>query len=165
MSHKHRMFRLARLRRDESGVAAVEFAAFAPLLFLTALTAIDLGLAITERMTVDHILRAGADFAMADPGPEAIDSVIYSTAKNNFTHVTTTEPGGDNTKSDSSDTIYIPPVERFFTCSDDMNSKVADPATCTDDYYTYYRMRAEKTYQGIFMPDIAFTSSIDVQVR
>jgi Flp pilus assembly protein TadG len=52
---------LSRVRRlGEDGVSAVEFALIAPILFLSLLAMVDVGFAIHERMTIDHVLRAGA---------------------------------------------------------------------------------------------------------
>lgn len=167
--NKHRIFSLARLRRNEDGVAAVEFSLFAPILFFAGLTAIDVGMALTERMTIDHVLSAGASFAMADPGPEAVDSILETTAKKNFSNVEHIKPNDGATAAGNSDTIYIPFVKKYFTCSDDVTVKVADPSVCLTDYYTFYDIRAEKTYNALIMSkvisSITFTPSIQVQVR
>jgi pilus assembly protein CpaE len=48
------------LKRSEAGVSAIEFALVAPVLALGLVAMADIGLALYERMTIDHVLRAGA---------------------------------------------------------------------------------------------------------
>jgi pilus assembly protein CpaE len=161
--HKHERSALARLRRSEDGVAAVEFSLLAPILFFACLATIDLGMALGERMTIDHVLRAGANLAMADPGTAAVQDALETTAKKNFT-VTKVEPGDGQATSSSADSIYFE-VEKFFACSDEPSSPVTNPADCSADYYTYYRLDAVKTYAAMILPDISFNPRIQVQIR
>ena len=55
----------ARLARCEAGVAAMEFALFAPMIIFGLLTMVDIGRAVTERMEMDRNVRAGAQAAMS----------------------------------------------------------------------------------------------------
>ena len=50
--------RLSALVRSEDGVSAVEFALFAPILFFGLLSAVDIGFALHERMTIDHAAKS-----------------------------------------------------------------------------------------------------------
>lgn len=50
--------------RAEAGVSAIEFALIAPLVVGMLLMMADFGLAIQQRMTMNHILRIGAEAAM-----------------------------------------------------------------------------------------------------
>ena len=63
---------MGKWRRSEAGVSAVEFALFAPILFFALVAAVDVGLAEYERMTIDHVLRAGAQSAMVDQGQDQV---------------------------------------------------------------------------------------------
>src|ERR1700688_4083501 len=67
-------------RKSEKGASAAEFALFAPVLFLALVATVDVGLAEYERMTIDHILRAGAQSAMADQGQGQILKIVQNTA-------------------------------------------------------------------------------------
>lgn len=149
--------------RDQEGVAAVEFSLFAPILFFACLATVDLGMALGERMTIDHVLRAGANFAMADPGETAVQDALETTAKKNFT-VTKVAPGDGQSTSSSADSIYFD-VSKFFACPDAPSVAVADPADCGGDYYTFYRLDAVKTYAAMILPDINFSPAIQVQIR
>jgi pilus assembly protein CpaE len=154
---------LARLRRDEDGVAAVEFSLFAPILFFAGLTAIDLGMALTERMTMDHLLRAGANFAMADPGKAQVEEILETSAKKNFNVVE--PPQGDNTAiAPKSGSIYFV-VDKYYACPSAPSAKVADPASCGGDYYTFYSLSAVSTYASVFLPEMTFDPSMQVQIR
>lgn len=141
------------------GVAATEFALVAPILAVTLLTSIDLGRALTERMAIDHALRAGAQRAMADPGTASVLDVMETTAETNFTLT------GDalNTAESTLDLSVV----RYGACPGNLGYAV-DPATvCSGSTptYIYYRMEAAKTYTGWLAPDIAFDRAALVQIR
>jgi Flp pilus assembly protein TadG len=57
---------IRRLRRDEAGASAVEFALLAPVLCLLAAGVIDTGIYIVRTMEVNAAAQAGADFALAN---------------------------------------------------------------------------------------------------
>lgn len=52
------------LRKDESGIAAVEFGIIAPVLVLLTVCTSDLGLAIYSDMQMQNAAQAGADYAL-----------------------------------------------------------------------------------------------------
>ncbi len=60
--------RLQQLKKSEAGVSAIEFALIAPIMAFGLVATADVALAVHERMTIDHVLRAGAQAAMTDPG-------------------------------------------------------------------------------------------------
>lgn len=155
--------RLVRSARDEDGVAAVEFSLLAPVLFFCCLAVVDAGLAVGERMTIDHVLRAGANFAMQDPGEAAVKNAMVSIAKKNFSGAQVA-PGDGQAVSNSADSLYLE-VDKFFACDDAPAVPVADPASCTGDYYTFYRLDATKIYAAMILPNISFNPVIQVQVR
>lgn len=162
-SGKHSGSGLARLRRSEDGVAAVEFSLLAPILFFAALATVDIGMALGERMTIDHVLRAGANYAMADPGESAVQNALETTAKKNFT-VNKVEPGDGQATSPSAESIFFE-VNRFFACSDAPSVAVPSPSDCGVDYYTFYRLDAAKIYSAMILPNISFNPAIQVQIR
>jgi Flp pilus assembly protein TadG len=157
---------LLRLRRNDDGVAATEFSLVAPILFFCCLATVDVGMALNERMTIDHVLRAGAQSAMTNPGEAKVRDVMEETAKgSNFTvNVVSSTDNAHATASTESLTIA---VERYHACPDNPDAKVPanscagpDPST-----YTYYRMTAAKIYEAMILPNITFAPAMTVQVR
>lgn len=150
--------RLARWRRCEAGVSAVEFALFAPILFFALVAAVDLGLAEYERMTIDHALRAGAQSAMVDQGPDAVLKVVQNTASRNFAISTQPTP--------SAKALSVT-VKRFCACANNTAVEVACSTTCSGSAPTfiYYRLSGTKIYDGMIMPDITLGPTVQVQVR
>lgn len=145
-------------RRSQDGVSAVEFALFAPVLCFALVAAVDVGLAEYERMTIDHVLRAGAQTAMADPGQAQVLNVVQNTASKNFTVSTQATISADALKVD---------VERFCACPDSTGTAVDCSTTCASSAppFIYYRMSGTKLHGGMIMPAISLGGSVQVQVR
>ena len=140
-----------RLLRDDRGVSAVEFALFAPFLFFAAAATLDLGLALYERMSMDRLLRGGAQAAMADPGASAVRDVVEASAENDFA------PGAEFTLS----------VDRYCACPDDTSTPVTCTNTCSDGSAPgiFYRLEADRVYPGLVLPSIDLAAEAKVQVR
>ena len=140
---------LRRRRFGEDGVSAVEFALITPVLFIALLSMVDVGFAIYERMTIDYVLRAGAQAAMNDPADGEVLAVLNDTAAKNFA------AGG----------VPAFTVEHPI-CECPENANVACSATCAGEAATsiFYRLEGTKTYEGIFM-SIDLGPSMRVQVR
>ncbi len=157
-----------RLKHATSGAAAVEFALFAPALILGVLVAVDLGLAVHERMTIDHVLRSGAQAAMVDPGEEDVRDILQSTASKNFSNVA--DGGGSGTSgttiSTGSDALTLT-VGRYCTCPESIGTEVTCSTTCegTVPTYIYYKLEAAKQFDGMIIPTIPIDTDIEVQVR
>ena len=138
-----------RCRLGEDGVSAVEFALIAPVLFIALLSMVDVGFAIYERMTIDYVLRAGAQAAMDDPADGEVLAVLNDTAAKNF----------------AAGQVPTFTVEHPI-CECPESSSVACSATCAGAAATsiFYRLEGTKTYEGIFM-SIDLGPSMRVQVR
>lgn len=141
---------LRTVRRAEGGVAALEFALFAPILFLSLLSMVDIGLALNERMTIDHILRGGAQTAMQGGDEAAVLNVLETTAAKNFT---------------AEEVLFD--VVRYCACAEDPGVAVACSTTCAGPSATsiYYRLTGTKSYDGIFLPTMNMAPSVEVQRR
>jgi pilus assembly protein CpaE len=139
-----------RWRRSEDGVSAVEFALFAPTLFFALVASVDVGLSEYQRMTIDHVLRAGAQIAMADPGQAQVLGVVQNTASKNF----------------AANALTVD-VQRFCACPADTSATVDCSTTCTGAVppFIYYRMSGTTIYPGMILPAMTLPSSIQVQVR
>ena len=146
---------LARFGRDQSGIAAIEFAALAPVLVFMVLGALDLTGALTERMAIGHVLRAGAQVAMTDPGPTAVQGTMTTVARD-FTLGTTPGPR----------TLVLTSQKRC-ACPGVPETEVACTTICTGSQPTTisYRLRAEKRYNANLLPDMRFVSELEVQIR
>jgi pilus assembly protein CpaE len=149
--------KLHALARCEDGVSAVEFALIAPVFAAALVAMVDVGLALYERMSMDHILRSGGQAAMSDPGPSQVLKVMQSAIASGFV--------------EGPETIKLDLPKRFCACPDNTEVDPAQAPACSDPCpdstvpYVYYRIRASKTYDGVFVPPIPLDSSLQVQVR
>jgi Flp pilus assembly protein TadG len=150
---------LGKCRASEDGVSAVEFGLMAPfLLFFPLLAMIDVGMAISERMTIDSVLRAGAHEAMNDPGELKVRAVLAEASQMNFPVAEGAAP--DGVTAPTFDVDY--PV-----CDCPEQQDVSCSATCAGNASTsiFYRLTGEKTFTGNFLPPIELGPSVRVQVR
>ena len=157
-------WRLAcRRAAEDGGAAAVEFAMFAPILAFALLATVDLGMALSQRISMDHVLRSGAQFAMEDPGEDETQAILEDTAARNF-QVAAAE--SDDTFSMGGDPLALS-VDRVCACPDSPETFVACSTVCpgTVPTFIYYRMSAAKDYSGILLRGLPLNASAQVQVR
>lgn len=141
----------------ERGVAAVEFALFAPMLAISLVLAADLGLAAYERMTIDHVLRGAAQQALADPGETKVLDALKAAASKNFT--VCASAGTANGQ-------FCPTVTTQCICPDGTTPSCTAPVTgCTDTYRKYYTISATKTRENMLIADLSFAAVMKVQAR
>lgn len=145
--------------RCKRGVSATEFALFAPVLGFVLLASIDLGLAVSERMALDHALRSGAQSAITDPGEATVLEVMSTTARTNFALA------GDASQ-DGREPLTLT-VVRYCACPEEVGFAVTCSAVCagSEPTFVYYRMAATKTYAGWIAPVIEFDRAVQVQIR
>lgn len=151
--------RMARWWRCHRGVSAVEFALVAPILAFLLLAGVDMGRAISERMAMDHALRAGAQESMRDPGASRVLEVMRGTAETNFTLA-------DGTLESDAASLNLSAI-RLFACPEDLGFAVTSSTICAGSKppFIYYRMTGAKTYTGWIMPAFGFDRSVQVQIR
>ena len=159
----------------EEGASAVEFALFAPVLCLALLTTIDLGTALSQRMSLGHVLRSGAQVAMEDPdaGQPAgtdnisdavkVERILESTAKRNF-QTASVDPNDPSYKI--GETIELS-AERFCACPEAPETAVQCSKVCagTEPTYIFYRLEASKDFAGVLLRNLPLGVSSQVQVR
>ena len=155
-----------KFRRDDKGVAAMEFGLVAPILFFGLLSAIDIGLAVNERMEVNHVLRAGATAAINKSDEDVVLAIMATTGG----HIQSTRGGlnmsvsinGQGAAGDLSLT-----VNQYCACPDATEVEVICSTICTGDVptYVYYQLDGSKTYTGMIIPNISFAPSMRVQIR
>lgn len=143
------------LARDEAGVSAVEFGLVAPLIFFSLLAMFDVGMALRERMTLDHVLRSGAQTAMRDAGKDA----VLSTLKKSVCGGVATDCGA------LADIAFVPEPAPYCICPTTGVKDTTCTATCAVRPQKFYELSAAQTYEGVFLPDMDLTPSVLVEVR
>jgi len=150
--------------RDQSGVSALEFALFAPLVLLGSLAVADLAFLAYQRMAIDQILRAGAQQAMLDkstsPAAEDVMNVLTTMAAGNFAVGSATPVNGKPP--------LILEASRYCVCPDDIEgphklcSNICPGPKAT---LAFYAISAQSRSSSILLPDVTFRPQIRVQVR
>ncbi len=135
-------------------MSAIEFGLIAPLLFFSLLAMTDVGFALHDRIRIDHVLRSGAQPAMRDAGEGYVLSTLQATARESYTIGDTSGP----------DTIALQ-VDRYCICPATEEPDTTCTSTCPVEPTRFYSLSAAKSYEGIFLPEIAFAPSVLVQVR
>ena len=159
MTNRFSFKALARkFRRDDKGVAAMEFGLVAPILFFGLLSAVDLGLAVNERMEVNHVLRAGAEAATNKSDEATVLAIMAATASQNMTPSIDGQGGAGDLNLT---------VDQYCACPDATEVAVTCSTICTGNVptYVYYQIDGSKTYTGMFIPNISFAPSMRVQIR
>ncbi len=154
-----RWTRMASLLRHEGGVSAIEFAMIAPMFMAALVPMADVGLAAYHRMTMDHVLRAGAQSAMEDPGTERVRTILQITAAENFTLGSSTPEGRKP--------VLTLATERYCVCPANIRVKLDCSTICPGSVPTlaFYSLSGSLTYSGMILPAMVFRPEIQVQVR
>ena len=145
---------LARLARCTLGVSAVEFAILSPFLVLGAFGMIDTGMAVYQRMMITQVLRAGAQPALQGANETVVRTVLEETAAENFT-LAEGEASGDELALD---------VELSCACPGDATVGVGCATTCESGSpaLRFYRLSADKSFQGVLLPEFTLSGSLEV---
>jgi pilus assembly protein CpaE len=155
----------ARFLRDQTGVSALEFALFAPILLLGSVSVADLAVLAHQRMAIDQVLRAGAQQAMLDkstsPTAEEVVKVLNIMAASGNFAVGSTVPVREKPP-------LIVSASRYCVCPDAIEgSHVTCSTICTGSKPTlaFYSIRARSRSSNMLLPDFSFEPQIRVQVR
>lgn len=143
---------LARFRRDEAGLSTIELALAAPFLVFAMLGLVDIGLAVSERMVLDRVLRGAAQVAMDDPGQAVVTSVVEQSAGSSFAEA-------------ASPPVFS--VERYCACLEASGVAVVCSTLCDGDLPAsiFYRLDAAHSRAGLILPPIGLSTSAQVQIR
>ena len=143
----------------QTGVAALEFALIAPMLILGLIAMADIGLAINERMEIDQTLRAGAQSALLDQGPDKLYAALTATAASNFPLLIRGTVG--------TTTALAVDASRFCACPQNTGLSVLCSITCASNRPTqvYYLLTASKSYEGMLLPTSTISARLLVQSR
>ena len=157
------MATLRALGRNERGAAALELSLLAPVLAGVLLLTLDVGLAVNSRMSIDHVMRVGAETAMVDPGESTVQKVLEQAANQNFG--TVVDLAYADSVSVDSDGVHVG-ATRFCACPESRAVAVACTATCSGKApLAFYRLEARKTYSGILLSGIDMNVALQVQVN
>jgi pilus assembly protein CpaE len=152
-------------RKREDGASTVEFSLYVPVILFGCLTMGDIGLAVQQRMTLDQVVRAGAQVAMDDPGEEQVLTAMQLSASQNFSL------GSDDEDGEGQEQIVNDPVSvdvaRYCSCPDDRSAPVSCSTPCFEMTvpFVFYRMSVAKNYDGIFSPEFSLARDLEVQIR
>ena len=150
-----------RIGAADTGASSVEFAILAPILCFLLVGAIDLGSAVSQRISMGHLMRSGAQVAMEDPGEASVKSVLMSTASQNFV-VAGASPDTINV----GDPISLT-VSRVCACpeSPEVAESCSKVCTGTVPTFIFYKMSAAKDFSGVLMRGLPLQADAQVQVR
>ena len=143
--------------RNSKGASAVEFSLIAPVLIFSVLLMVDVGMALGERMELDHIVRTGAESAMIKHDEEKVLLVMRSIAVQSFTSSQT------GTETQSAQPLSLS-ANRYCACGD---ATVSCAVACATDEppNVFFDIGARKPYSGMLLPDLNFSAKMLVQLR
>jgi len=146
--------RAVRFQQDQHGLAAIEFALVGPILVFGLLATADVGLAVRDRMALDHIVRVGAQTATENPGTATVLSVLNAASEGSLSRM-------------SSAAALSVGVVRECACPEAPAKTVACTTTCAGQQPTFifYALRADTVATGLLLPAMAITSRARVQIR
>ena len=76
---KHRLFK--RWKRNEEGVAAIEFSFIAPILLLLCVGMLDFGMVIYEKMRLENMAQAAADYLINGGSDDNLEDDVLNAYK------------------------------------------------------------------------------------
>jgi pilus assembly protein CpaE len=148
---------LAVLCRREDGAVAIEFGLLGAVLLLSLVAMADLGLALSERMALEHTLRSGAQQAMADLGETNVLATINVAAEEqSFTICSGASPANGS---------FCPEVEVSCFCPNGSATSCTNPVACPVTFQKTYTISATKKRDNMIFPDFNFNVSLKVQSR
>jgi pilus assembly protein CpaE len=142
--------------KSEDGAAATEFALVAPLFVIALLGAVDLAVAEYDHMQLDHVTRAAAQIAQADPGITAVSNAAQRLAETYFPKASLPQivvkkycacPEAPDTELASCD----------FTCQ--------SPTGIINAPYIFYSFSAQRQVKLIYLSSFNLHSTAKVQIR
>lgn len=145
---------------EESGLSAIEFGLLAPMLFFSLLAATDIGFAINDRITLDHVLRAGAQVAMTDQGVAHVQNRLQQVACESYSVETVCVTSKPRITSLAASSYCICPTTGA--------TDVSCTSTCGAEPNRFYRLSVQRTYTPRFLPTMSafnFAPAVLVEVR
>jgi Flp pilus assembly protein TadG len=136
---------LTRLNKDQLGVAAVEMTLISPFLILGLLLMLDVGVAVKERLNLDHSTRVGAQAVMANINETSeISNVVLASAS---------EPENVTISVEKTCSCGSTQVDCANWCSANVPPSV------------FLNISAVKQHTGFLLPPFNLESQTHVQIR
>lgn len=139
---------MKRFRRNQRGVAAVEFALIAPLFALLGVCTADIGFAVAAKIDMDQSLRGAAQVAMANLHD---DTQLQTALQQSF--------GGQTP---------VPTVTAASQCECSSGGGATScyaPCGGGNAPLVFVDMTMTKAYNAIILPDMTLTSKITIRLR
>ena len=130
---------MARRLRGDQGVSTLELALLAPLLVGMLLMMTDVGFAVQQRMTMDHILRLGAEAAMRGANEAQIAEALAAAVQDHAT--------------ERMDGLQVAAPQLLCLCPETGDAAVSCEMTCASDVAPdrYISVSAAMPYRSIVM--------------
>lgn len=148
--------------KDQSGVAATEFALIAPILILITVGTVDVGMYVNEKMKAENAARSAVDYVVSGGEETALlESVLADLYEN--------DPDGIPGTADDTDWQNDVSVNVELQCECGDGVVVACTSTCEDPgtfKRRYYNGTVERTHNTLFpYPGFASTMTIEGHAR
>ena len=140
--------------RDRRGVSAVEFSLLAPFLVMGAISTIDAGMAVYDKMMITQVLRSGAHTAIAAESEAQMRAILEATAQDNFTVAQGAPNIGELAVN----------VTSYCVCPEATGTPVSCTTTCTGGTLPneFYQLSADMEFDSILLPNFNLSNSLDV---
>ncbi|MEM7058691.1 MAG: TadE family protein [Pseudomonadota bacterium] len=142
------------LVQDRRGVSAVEFSLLAPFLVMGAISTVDAGMAVYDKMMITQVLRSGAHSAISAESEAQMLAILEATAQDNFTLAQGTPSQGELGLS----------VNSYCVCPEATGTAVACTTTCSGGVSPneFYELSAVMEFDSVLLPNFTLDSSLDV---
>lgn len=140
-----------------AGVSAVEFSLLAPFMVVGAISTVDAGMAVYDKMMISQVLRAGSHSAIAAENVDDVRTILEATAADNFT-VAAGDPAPGELALD---------VTQYCACPEALATEVACTATCADDVTPtrFYDLTASLEFNGVMLPNFTLAGEMSVMAQ
>lgn len=143
--------------RDETGLSAVEFSLLAPFMVVGALSTIDAGQAVYDKMMISQVLRAGSHSAIAGDSVADVRTILEATAGDNFA-ISNGAPVAGELAVD---------VTQYCSCPDNLALVVAcgDPCVGGGSPNRFYDLTASIQFDGVMLPAFTLNGEMSVMAQ
>ena len=146
-----------RLATCQAGVSAVEFSLLAPFMTIGALSTVDAGMAVYDKMMMTQVLRAGSHSAIGASSLAEVQAILETTASDNFTVAQGVAQPGELSLG----------VTQYCICPEDMTAVVVCTATCNGgaDPAQFYDLTASLEFDGVMLPGFTLSGEMKVMAQ